>query len=192
MKAAIVKKEEVVQQLKEQYQAALKRADHLEGLLDQQRKQLLGKKWIVCFNNTKELGCYSDATVHSLLWNHPFYEVKVVTEERWSLIGGMPVVGPHASLTLRLWGRLVAIHVAVVADHIAISPVIAGWLSMLLTHFVKLDKSPGIYWSQNIFSPKYRSQLNKGPQPLVAGLCAYKFAFYFYSISLPVSQLQPL
>ena len=43
VKQAIVKKEEVVTQLKQQYQAALKRADHLEGLLQQQRKQLLGK-----------------------------------------------------------------------------------------------------------------------------------------------------
>ena len=43
VKQAIVKKEEVVAQLKQQYQAALKRADHLEGLLQQQRKQLLGK-----------------------------------------------------------------------------------------------------------------------------------------------------
>ena len=43
MKQAIVKKEEVVQQLKEQYKSALKRADHLEGLLEQQRKQLLKK-----------------------------------------------------------------------------------------------------------------------------------------------------
>ena len=44
IKQAILKKEEVVSQLKEQYEAALKRADHLEGLLEQQRKQLLGKK----------------------------------------------------------------------------------------------------------------------------------------------------
>ncbi|KAK7111870.1 centrosomal protein of 131 kDa-like [Littorina saxatilis] len=43
VKQAIVKKEEVVAQLKEQYQAACKRADHLEGLLEQQRKQLLKK-----------------------------------------------------------------------------------------------------------------------------------------------------
>ena len=49
VKQAIVKKEEVMAQLREQHQAALKRADHLEGLLDQQRKQLLGsKKWITC------------------------------------------------------------------------------------------------------------------------------------------------
>lgn len=44
VKQAIVKKEEVVAQLKQQYLAANKRADHLEGLLEQQRKQLLGKK----------------------------------------------------------------------------------------------------------------------------------------------------
>lgn len=44
VKQAIVKKEEVVTQLREQYNAAQKRADHLEGLLQQQRKQLLGKK----------------------------------------------------------------------------------------------------------------------------------------------------
>ena len=45
VKQAIAKKEEVVSQLKQQYQAALKRADHLESLLEQQRKQLLsGKK----------------------------------------------------------------------------------------------------------------------------------------------------
>jgi len=46
VKAAIVKKEEVVAQLKQQYAASQKRADHLEGLLAQQRKQLLGK-WLV-------------------------------------------------------------------------------------------------------------------------------------------------
>ena len=46
VKAAILKKEEIVTQLRQQYEAAVKRADHLEGLLDQQRKQLLkiGKK----------------------------------------------------------------------------------------------------------------------------------------------------
>ncbi|XP_061197331.1 centrosomal protein of 131 kDa-like [Saccostrea echinata] len=44
VKQAIVKKEDVVTQLREQYSAAQKRADHLEGLLQQQRKQLLGKK----------------------------------------------------------------------------------------------------------------------------------------------------
>ncbi|XP_013385942.1 centrosomal protein of 131 kDa-like [Lingula anatina] len=44
VKQAIAKKEETVNQLRQQYQAAVKRADHLEGLLEQQRKQLLGKK----------------------------------------------------------------------------------------------------------------------------------------------------
>ncbi|XP_071128289.1 centrosomal protein of 131 kDa-like [Mytilus edulis] len=43
VKDAILKKEEIVTQIKQQYQAAQKRADHLEGLLQQQRKQLLGK-----------------------------------------------------------------------------------------------------------------------------------------------------
>ncbi|XP_029651884.1 serine-rich adhesin for platelets [Octopus sinensis] len=43
VKQAIVKKDEVVTQLKKEYQAAVKRADHLEGLLEQQRKHLLGK-----------------------------------------------------------------------------------------------------------------------------------------------------
>lgn len=43
VKQAIVKKEEIVSQLKVEYQAAVKRADHLEALLEQQRKQLLGK-----------------------------------------------------------------------------------------------------------------------------------------------------
>uniref|UniRef100_UPI00398EE44B centrosomal protein of 131 kDa isoform X2 n=1 Tax=Pristiophorus japonicus TaxID=55135 RepID=UPI00398EE44B len=43
VKIAIVKKEETVNNLRKQYEAALKRADHLEALLEQQRKQLLGK-----------------------------------------------------------------------------------------------------------------------------------------------------
>ncbi|XP_074648896.1 centrosomal protein of 131 kDa-like [Tubulanus polymorphus] len=43
VKQAILKKEDVVTQLRQQYQAAVKRADHLEGLLEQQRKQLLRK-----------------------------------------------------------------------------------------------------------------------------------------------------
>ncbi|XP_051888747.1 centrosomal protein of 131 kDa isoform X4 [Pristis pectinata] len=43
VKAAIVKKEETVNNLRKQYEATLKRADHLEALLEQQRKQLLGK-----------------------------------------------------------------------------------------------------------------------------------------------------
>ena len=37
-----MRKEETVASMREQYQAALKRADHLEGLLEQQRKQMLG------------------------------------------------------------------------------------------------------------------------------------------------------
>ncbi|XP_041073377.1 centrosomal protein of 131 kDa isoform X3 [Carcharodon carcharias] len=43
VKVAIVKKEEAVNSLRRQYEAAHKRADHLEALLEQQRKQLLGK-----------------------------------------------------------------------------------------------------------------------------------------------------
>ncbi|XP_034645794.1 centrosomal protein of 131 kDa isoform X1 [Trachemys scripta elegans] len=41
VKMAIVKKEETVNVLRKQYEAAMKRADHLEALLEQQRKQLL-------------------------------------------------------------------------------------------------------------------------------------------------------
>ncbi|TFK05806.1 small nuclear ribonucleoprotein G [Platysternon megacephalum] len=41
VKMAIVKKEETVNVLRKQYEAAVKRADHLEALLEQQRKQLL-------------------------------------------------------------------------------------------------------------------------------------------------------
>uniref|UniRef100_A0ABM5FN80 Centrosomal protein of 131 kDa isoform X7 n=1 Tax=Pogona vitticeps TaxID=103695 RepID=A0ABM5FN80_9SAUR len=44
VKTAIVKKEEAVNSLRKQYEAAMKRADHLEALLDQQRKQLLAAK----------------------------------------------------------------------------------------------------------------------------------------------------
>nr|XP_039254153.1 centrosomal protein of 131 kDa-like [Styela clava]XP_039254154.1 centrosomal protein of 131 kDa-like [Styela clava] len=44
VKAAIVKKEESVAQIKQQHESAVKRADHLEGLLEAQRKQLLGRK----------------------------------------------------------------------------------------------------------------------------------------------------
>ena len=44
VKQAIVKKEESVSQLKQQHAAAVKRADHLESLLEQQRKQLIKKK----------------------------------------------------------------------------------------------------------------------------------------------------
>ncbi|XP_078510300.1 centrosomal protein of 131 kDa isoform X2 [Lissotriton helveticus] len=43
VKTAIVKKEEAVNSLRKQYEAAVKRADHLEALLEQQRKQLLTK-----------------------------------------------------------------------------------------------------------------------------------------------------
>ncbi|XP_030064441.1 centrosomal protein of 131 kDa isoform X2 [Microcaecilia unicolor] len=43
VKTAIVKKEESVNSLRKQHEAALKRADHLEALLEQQRRQLLSK-----------------------------------------------------------------------------------------------------------------------------------------------------
>ncbi|XP_041830699.1 centrosomal protein of 131 kDa isoform X2 [Melanotaenia boesemani] len=43
VKSAILKKEETVNNLRKQHEAALKRADHLEALWEQQRKQLLGK-----------------------------------------------------------------------------------------------------------------------------------------------------
>ncbi|XP_031417460.1 centrosomal protein of 131 kDa isoform X2 [Clupea harengus] len=43
VKSAILKKEDTVNNLRKQHEAALKRADHLEALLEQQRKQLLGK-----------------------------------------------------------------------------------------------------------------------------------------------------
>ncbi|XP_069809146.1 centrosomal protein of 131 kDa isoform X2 [Dendropsophus ebraccatus] len=43
VKSAIVKKEETVNSLRKQCEAAVKRADHLESLLEQQRKQLLAK-----------------------------------------------------------------------------------------------------------------------------------------------------
>uniref|UniRef100_A0A8C9V7B3 Centrosomal protein 131 n=1 Tax=Scleropages formosus TaxID=113540 RepID=A0A8C9V7B3_SCLFO len=43
VKSAILKKEETVNNLRKQHEAALKRADHLEALLEQQRKQLLDK-----------------------------------------------------------------------------------------------------------------------------------------------------
>ncbi|NXA35863.1 CP131 protein, partial [Eudromia elegans] len=44
VKTAIVKKEESVSGLRKQYEAALRRAEHLEALLEQQRKQLLAAK----------------------------------------------------------------------------------------------------------------------------------------------------
>ncbi|XP_068455285.1 centrosomal protein of 131 kDa isoform X2 [Clinocottus analis] len=43
VKSAILKKEEAVSHLRKQHEAALKRADHLEALWEQQRKQLLEK-----------------------------------------------------------------------------------------------------------------------------------------------------
>ncbi|XP_068160842.1 centrosomal protein of 131 kDa isoform X2 [Antennarius striatus] len=43
VKSAILKKEETVSSLRKQHEAALKRADHLEALWEQQRKQLLEK-----------------------------------------------------------------------------------------------------------------------------------------------------
>ncbi|XP_062382004.1 centrosomal protein of 131 kDa [Sardina pilchardus] len=43
VKSAILKKEDTVNNLRKQHEAAVKRADHLEALLEQQRKQLLGK-----------------------------------------------------------------------------------------------------------------------------------------------------
>ncbi|XP_070846317.1 centrosomal protein of 131 kDa isoform X2 [Chaetodon trifascialis] len=43
VKSAILKKEETVNSLRKQHEAALKRADHLEALWEQQRKQLLEK-----------------------------------------------------------------------------------------------------------------------------------------------------
>ncbi|XP_047465469.1 centrosomal protein of 131 kDa isoform X2 [Mugil cephalus] len=43
VKAAILKKEETVNNLRKQHEAALKRAEHLEALWEQQRKQLLEK-----------------------------------------------------------------------------------------------------------------------------------------------------
>ncbi|XP_063149459.1 centrosomal protein of 131 kDa isoform X4 [Candoia aspera] len=44
VKTAIVKKEEAVNSFRKQYEAAMKRAEHLESLLEQQRKQLLAAK----------------------------------------------------------------------------------------------------------------------------------------------------
>ncbi|XP_077780204.1 centrosomal protein of 131 kDa isoform X12 [Podarcis muralis] len=44
VKTAIVKKEEAVNSLRKLHEAAVKRADHLEALLEQQRKQLLAAK----------------------------------------------------------------------------------------------------------------------------------------------------
>lgn len=44
VRAAVARKEEVVEQLRAQAAAAAKRADHLEALLEQQRALLAGKK----------------------------------------------------------------------------------------------------------------------------------------------------
>ncbi|NWS75682.1 CP131 protein, partial [Crotophaga sulcirostris] len=44
VKVALVRKEESVSSLRKQYEAAVQRADHLEALLEQQRKQLLATK----------------------------------------------------------------------------------------------------------------------------------------------------
>ncbi|NXS52983.1 CP131 protein, partial [Brachypteracias leptosomus] len=44
VKTAVVRKEESVSSLRKQYEAAVQRAEHLEALLEQQRKQLLGTK----------------------------------------------------------------------------------------------------------------------------------------------------
>lgn len=43
VKQALAKKEENLTSLRQQYEAALKRADHLEMLLERQRKELLKK-----------------------------------------------------------------------------------------------------------------------------------------------------
>ena len=40
----IAKKDETVAQIKQQYEAACKRADHLEGLLEQSRTLMLKKQ----------------------------------------------------------------------------------------------------------------------------------------------------
>ncbi|NXW40014.1 CP131 protein, partial [Nyctiprogne leucopyga] len=44
VKTAVLRKEESVNSLRKQYEAAVQRADHLEALLEQQRKQLLADK----------------------------------------------------------------------------------------------------------------------------------------------------
>ena len=44
VRAAIAKKEQVVEELRAQYSLAVKRADHLEALLEQQRTQVLARK----------------------------------------------------------------------------------------------------------------------------------------------------
>jgi hypothetical protein len=44
IKQVVAKKDETFNQLKQQYEAACKRADHLEGLLEQQRTLMLKKQ----------------------------------------------------------------------------------------------------------------------------------------------------
>lgn len=44
IKNVIAKKDETYNQLKQQYEAAAKRADHLEGLLEQQRTLMIKKQ----------------------------------------------------------------------------------------------------------------------------------------------------
>lgn len=44
VKQVVAKKDEAFNQLKQQYEAACKRADHLEGLLEQQRTLVLKKQ----------------------------------------------------------------------------------------------------------------------------------------------------
>jgi hypothetical protein len=44
IKQVIAKKDETVAQIKQQYEAACKRADHLEGLLEQSRTLMLKKQ----------------------------------------------------------------------------------------------------------------------------------------------------
>jgi hypothetical protein len=44
IKQVLAKKDETTAQLKQQYDAACKRADHLEGLLEQQRTLMLKKQ----------------------------------------------------------------------------------------------------------------------------------------------------
>ena len=41
----LAKKDEAAAQVKQQYEAACKRADHLEGLLEQQRSLMLKKQY---------------------------------------------------------------------------------------------------------------------------------------------------
>ncbi|MGH0145463.1 UNVERIFIED_CONTAM: hypothetical protein FKN15_059895 [Acipenser sinensis] len=71
VKTAIVKKEETVNNLRKQHEAALKRADHLEALLEQQRKQLLGK--YQAFKDTPVVALTNSLraeTDHTVRWAH--------------------------------------------------------------------------------------------------------------------------